>query len=206
MNAQDIDNILNNKFIIISVMGEHAGESVDKIFSRKQQEIIDTGKSFWLIRSNIAKTETIQKIGKCASEENIDLFCIFIEASTKKGAMPTINDEMAQEYSNDKIEWKQIPNGIKVTGDITKNSTGIVFGSLDVFKNLQKEIDLWNYSYFLNNSPTQLKIGASTICCIKNYCIGMKSHKRKILAVGKLVEPYAVFLSNEKSKNLKEYF
>ena len=52
----------NEKYIVISVMGPHAGESEDEIFQRKIGDISKIGLSLWLIKSHQAKPNMVQDI------------------------------------------------------------------------------------------------------------------------------------------------
>ncbi len=45
----DINSLLEENYLILSVVGSHAGESEKEIFDRKRREIAEVGKSFWLI-------------------------------------------------------------------------------------------------------------------------------------------------------------
>ncbi|MCD6226864.1 hypothetical protein J7J90_00005 [Candidatus Micrarchaeota archaeon] len=190
-----VNRILGNKYLIISVLGHHAGESESEIFRRKKEEIKEVGKSFWLIKSFKARTEHIQDICKIASDENQDVYCVFIQASQKNGAQPTKNNSVAVKFSPDNLNWFDIPRGIKVTGKIDKNTTALVLETLEFINKEDVLIDLWNYSYFLNNhQPIKIMQGASTILCVRKYNIGMKSRYRKIIAIAKLKEPFAVWL------------
>ena len=191
----NVNSILMKKYALFSVVGFHAGESEAEIFDRKKKEIDDTGKSFWLIKSFKAKTEDIQKFCKCALNEGEDVFCIFLEASQKGGAQPTKISSVASQFSSDNIHWSDIPKGIKVTGKIDKKTTALVLESLEMNNENEIEIDLWNYSDFLDGlNPTRFTQGASSICATKKYNEGMKSRYRKIVAFGKLTEPFAIWL------------
>jgi hypothetical protein len=176
------------------VIGHHAGESESEIFSRKKDEIKKAGKSFWLIKSFKAKTQHIQEICKKASDENREIHCVFVQASQKGGARPTKIDSVANRFSKDNASWNDIPDGIKVTGKIDNSATALVLASLDII-NENINLDLWNYSDFLDISkPVKIMQGASTVCCFKEFKEGMKSRYRKIIAVGRLEEPFAVWL------------
>lgn len=191
----NINSILNKKFLLFSVVGFHAGESESEIFDRKQKEIIDTRKSFWLIKSFKAKTKDIQEFCEHALSEDEDIFCIFIEASQKGGAQPTKTSSIASKFSSDDIQWVDIPKEIKVTGKIDKKTTALVLESLELNNENDVEIDLWNYSDFLDDlNPIRFTQGASSICATKKYNEGMKSRYRKIVAFGKLTKPFAIWL------------
>lgn len=165
---ENIDSILTKKYILVSIIGFHAGESETEIFDRKRGEILDTGKSFWLMKSFKAKTEDIQDFCKCALDEGEDVFCIFLEASQTGGAQPTKTSTLASQFSSDTIYWSNIPEKIKVTGKIDKKTTALVLESLEINNEKETEIDLWNYSES-PNEPIKFTLGASTLCATKKY-------------------------------------
>ncbi|RLC35607.1 hypothetical protein DRH14_00500 [Candidatus Shapirobacteria bacterium] len=188
-----ISKILNNKFLILSIVGTHAEENLSNIFNRKINEINNTSYTFWLIKSFRAKTEQIQQMAQSSLNTSQKIYCFFISPSQKNGAQPTKIVSLAQQFSNDNINWLKIPKQIKVTGKIDNHTTGLVFDKISLTKNTQ--IDLWQYSNFFDQSkPIKMSQGASTVCAIKKYNQGMKSRYRQILAIGRLKHPYAVFL------------
>lgn len=189
----DVSKVLENKFFILSIVGIHAGEILSYIFSRKQTEIDNAGKTFWLIKSFRAKTKQIQQIGRTASNNSQKVYCFFIVSSQKEGAQPTKSISKAKQFSNDKINWLNIPNHIKVTGKIDHNTTGLVLDKIDIAENTK--IDLWQYSDFFNNSKSvRMSQGASSVCAVKKYNRGMKSRYRDVIGIGRLKAPYAVYL------------
>ena len=57
------------------------------------------------------------------------------------------------------------------------------------------EVDLWQYSDFFDSAkPVKMSQGASSVCVVKKYNQGMKSRMRKVIGIGRLVAPYAVYL------------
>jgi len=186
--------IEKKKYVIFSVIGSHAGESEDVIFARKKKEITDTGRSFWLINSTKAKTEDIQKFCKRAHSENEEVLCMFIEPSSSRGSRPTKTSAIASKFSIDKINWEEIPKGIKITGNIKADTSALVFDELEVVERYIR-IDLWNYSDFINGlGPVKTRLGGSTICAVKKFNKGMKSRYRRVIGVGRLTKPFAVWL------------
>jgi hypothetical protein len=168
---------------------------VAEIYDRKKREIADTGRSFWLIKSNKARTKDIQEFCEEALSKGEDVFCIFLEASQKGGAQPTKTKSVASQFSSDNIRWSDIPKGIKVTGKIDKGTTALILESLEVNNEKNIKIDLWNYSDFLKKGEhLSFSLGGSTTCAIKKYTEGMKSREREIVAFGKLKKPYAAWL------------
>ena len=95
-----LEEALKSDLCIISVMGAHAGESVDVIFNRKIADIELAGKTFWLMRSPKALPVQVQDI--CTSSP---AYTIFVEPSSKGGARPTRNNKAAKEHSVDKKVW-----------------------------------------------------------------------------------------------------
>jgi hypothetical protein len=108
---------------VVSVMGDHAGEGADDIFNRKKTDINRLGKTFWLIRSPKARPAQVQ--GMCAT---IPSYTIFIEPATKGGARPTTVEDAAKEYSNNRVLWHRLPEGLSpVTGKLDAGAIALVF-------------------------------------------------------------------------------
>jgi ribosomal protein S15P/S13E len=189
----DIKSICNNKYLIVSIVGTHAGEGIEKIIKRKQEEIKIAGKSFWLIISNEAKVEQIQKMCKEAFNEGITPYCIFISPKQINGAKATKISDLALSYSIDGKTYLKIPKGIKVTGKIQKNTTGMVFE--DIVAISDKIINLNNFlNYNSKDKKVKLGLGRSTMCVLKTNDFLENKDNREIIAVAKLKEPYAVKL------------
>ena len=49
MTKKSIEDALEARKCSISVMGDHAGEGVDKIFKRKIEDITKINRTFWLV-------------------------------------------------------------------------------------------------------------------------------------------------------------
>jgi len=186
------------KFIVISVMGPHAGESEDEIFQRKIGDIRRLGRTFWLIKSHQAKPHMVQEICRSAKKDNLEVHCIFIEASSGKGATPTKEASLAESYSADGKGWEDLPKGLSpVTGKIDRSAYALVFNQLELAHS--KRIDLWNYAnYFDQDHPIRILQGASTLCGVRtdmrNHKDRIKSNDRKVIALGKLSDPFCVWL------------
>ena len=121
----------------ISVMGDHAGENAESIFSRKKADIERTGKTFWLMRSPKARPKNVQVI--CSS---IPTYTVFIEPATKGGARPTTREDAAKEYSKDGILWHRLPNGLSsVTGKLDAGATALVKAIIATPKKEKKTAD-----------------------------------------------------------------
>jgi len=183
------------KYLIISVIGSHADESKNEIFYRKIQDITNVDFTFWLMKSHKSKPELVNNLCLRAKSENTDCYSVFIEPSSKKGAIPTKSAFPAKEYSKDKISWLNLPYELSpVTGKLP--AYGLVLNHLEL---INDKIDLWSYADFFNqNSPIKITRGASIICAIKKDILSqagkIKSRFRKVVAIGKLREPFCVYL------------
>ena len=193
------EEIQKSKYVIITVIGPHAGEPLNQIFSRKITDVKKTGKTFWVINSSKASLELIHQMKTNALKENKDIFCIFIEPSQKGGSQDTKQSEQAKEYSEDKKIWQSFDEKISpITGKITTNSYAMIFDELSLVET-ESKLNLWNYADFDNqNEPIKLNQFRSTFCGIQKNMSdnpnNMKSNLRKIVAVAKIHKAGAVWL------------
>ncbi len=192
-------DILKSERLVISVMGPHAGETEKEIFDRKIGDIERTGKTFWLNRSQKARPVIIQRLCNEAKKEGNDCYCVFIEPSSKGGALPATSQEFAKTFSKDGSIWYSFPSGIgPVTGKIGSGAQALVFDHLELAK-ATSFINLWDYADFTNeNLPLKIILGVSTLCAIKkdmhNHKDKMISNRRRIIAVGRICDPSCVYL------------
>lgn len=178
-------DVLSTDRVVLSVMGPHAGESTAAIFSRKAADITAGGSTLWLCRSPQARPDRTQHF-----RPN---FVLFLEASSKNGARPTTTEERATMLSMDGTKWSTLPAHIgPVTGRIS-SAYAFVLSELTTFTQ-PPLVDLWNY-VDENGDAVRFRLGASTLLAQRSAPnAGMKSRYRRVLAVGKLAEPYAVWL------------
>lgn len=190
-------NLNNTKYVVLSVMGPHAGEDEAKIYQRKSLDIDKTGMTFWLMRSNQAKPDAVQQMCKAAKSESADIYCYFIDPSSRMGASPTKCAESADAYSHDNIVWSEFPSSLgPVTGRIDKGAYALVFNQIRLSK---FNIDLWDYSnYFKQTNPIIFRQGGSTVCSVQKdssaHPMKIQSNVRVVRAVARLTAPYAVWL------------
>lgn len=183
-----------NKNILVSVVGSHAGETLEQIFERKQKEIEKAGFTFWLYKSHSAKPEVVQKLAR----SNKKAFCYFIRASSQLGARPTKESKPATHFSVNGSVWKKIPNNILVTGS-SRSASALVLKDL---KLTNYTIDLWRYSNYNNRKePALIRLGNSTLPITKKSSLRntnkMKSHIRDVVAVAELKTPFCVYLATK---------
>jgi len=185
----------NSKYVIFSINGPHASEDSSNIFARKIDDIIKTktGQTFWYERSSKAKPGLVQKLCAEAIKQNCNPLCLFFP-----GGEQTKSSDRALKYSSDLSTWHPLPEGLgPVTGTMDKNAYALIFDKLEV--GYFGEIDLWEYADFYDlQSTINTMRPHSTVCGIRRekepFPIGMKSHIRKVIAKGRLVSPYAVWL------------
>jgi hypothetical protein len=186
------------EYNVVSVMGPHAGEDSDAIFARKIADIRNAGRTFWVIRSHKAKPDMIQTIGSAIRGNSGEPLCAFLAPSAPGGAVPTKTSSAATEYSADRSEWQSLPAGITpVTGQITQSACALVFDQIVLCESSM--LDLWQYADFFNpDQPVKIRQGASTVGVVCKDTFAhpdrMKSHIRQVIAVGRLTEPFAVWL------------
>jgi len=185
-------------YSVLSVMGPHAGEESGAIFARKIADIREVGRTFWVLRSHKAKPDMIQTIGTSVCSGSGERLCAFLAPSSPGGAVPTKTSAAATEYSADRSKWHTLPVGISpVTGQMTKGTCALVFDQLSL--RASAVVDLWQYADFFNRElPVKIRQGASTVCMARGNTSAhpdrMKSRFRQVVAVGRLVEPFAVWL------------
>ncbi|MFA6132806.1 MAG: hypothetical protein WC869_02175 [Phycisphaerae bacterium] len=185
-------------FAVLSVMGPHAGEDAGTIFKRKIDDTRRVGKTFWLVRSYKAKPLMVQNICREAGGKAMRVHCLFIEPSSKGGAIPTKSSSAACEYSADRLKWLSLPRSLgPVTGLMNAGACALVFDKLVLQKHTT--VDLWEFADFDDPcTPVVIRQGASTICAVRkdmsSHPDRMKGNVRRLIAVGRLAEPYAVWL------------
>lgn len=190
-------SILEWQFAVLSVIGPHAGESENEIFNRKIQDIKNIGRTFWLMKSFKAKPPMVQELCQKAKGKDERAYCIFIEASSKGGALPTKTATYAISSSKDNTTWENLPDDLSpVTGKMDGQAYALVFDELEIVDDV---MDLWNYANFFNEEePIRIIQGASTICASKKdmqcHSKRMISRYRRIMAIGRLYFPYCVYL------------
>jgi hypothetical protein len=188
----------SQKYSVFSVMGPHAGEDCDAIFRRKIADVRNVGRTFWVVRSHKAKPDMIQSVGATVCGRSSEALCVFLAPSSTGGAVPTKTAAAAAEYSADRCEWTRMPHGMTpVTGQMTPSTCALVFDQLCLLTSAF--VDLWQYADFFDpKRPVIIRQGASTLGVMRKdtskHPNRMKSHLREVIAFGRLVHPFAVWL------------
>jgi hypothetical protein len=203
----NMGNIENEKFMVLSVIGPHTGETEVEILRRKIMDISNVGTTFWLIKSCSAKPDLVQQFCRYARAESRSAFAALIEPSARKSIPPTKDTSIARartiaiakKYSADKAKWTEFPIGLTpVTGKIDGNTFALLFDRIEL-PPTSNIIDLWNYADFFNQeNAITIRQRSSTLCAVKKDMSGcnnkIKSRFRKVLAVGRLRYPYCVWV------------
>ena len=178
---------------VISVMGAHAGEDADLIFRRKIADCARVGRTFWVARSPKARPAQVQTI--CTRGWG---YVVFVDPSSPGGARPTTRADSATEYSPDRTAWFPLPSGLgPVTGKLDNSAVAFVFDELTT--DVDGTVDLWAYAdAWDSDMPLRFALGLSTACALRKdmsrHPRRMKSRYRRVVAVGRLADPYSVWL------------
>ena len=180
-----------NSRVILSVMGAHAGEDIDTIFKRKQTDISAAGSTLWLCQSPAARPDRSQLFFDDCENPNV----FFLAPATPNGARPTTSAARMLEQSADKKLWSPVSSLISpVTGKASASSYALVLSSL---RTSETSIDLWQY-VDNGNEPIRFRLGASTLLAkhgdSSTHPNRPKSRIRRVLAIGRLERPYAVWV------------
>ena len=188
-----LTEILNKKYVIVSVVGSHAGKDIHDILYSKINEVNNNYKTYWLLKSHKAKTHLVQKFCEQAEMEGEYVYCLFVNASTKNGSRETVTETRVKHISHNNSDWINLADNVIITGLISQQSTALVISEL---MKLDKplDIDLWNYSEYPDNTPIKFQPGMSTVIAEKKPSKGMKSRLRKLVAWGRLESPFAVWI------------
>lgn len=182
----DGDQVVPAEPAVVSILGWHGDESPEDIVARKSEDIARAGMTLWVIQSWKAKTDAVQAFGRSHPGPVV----YFIAG----GAIPTGTAQTAVEMSEDKRTWIPLPRGIgKVTGRLN-GATGLVLDRLAPCSGTS--IDLWQFSEHPARQPLRFMQGASTACAVPpgGAIGGMVDRHRHVLAMGRLVAPFAVYL------------
>lgn len=169
--------------VILSVMGAHAGEDESAIFARKMGDISSSGQTFWVYGSHSARPDRVQISGS--------RYVLFLSPASSNGARPTTTSVCASCFSRDKNIWAPLPTVGPVTGKLP--SYAFVMSELSFCAEV---IDLWEYASV--DSAVRFRLGASTVIANRRDTstdpLRMRSRFRRVVAIGKLVEPFAVWV------------
>lgn len=182
-----------NNGIIFMKVGVHDGEPFEEILERKRKEIESAGVSFWGYGGGTCHpSNQVRPFAKLKIEEGERIYLVMEEIESHHA--PT--KKVASRYSINGINWKPIPDDIKVTG----SRYAIILSEIR-----EGELDIDLAQYEVGYGPSR---GIAATDYIKGRvdkgCLQMKhdiedggiirSDVKKITHFGEIVDPYAVFV------------
>jgi hypothetical protein len=192
---------LNISPIVISVASTE-GETIEDFIKKRIEDVATVGKTFWHIHSQNEEVpiyiHRFCSIGIPKHELSSILYCYFILGSEHKIKPTTHGFEVATRYSSNLIDWNPLPPELNdVRGrSIKPGAYALVFDQ--IIKPEHEYLDLWDYADFFKNEPVKITKSHTTICAKKSDGVQtfatMKLNDRKIIARGRLVSPYCVYL------------
>lgn len=195
-----IDFLLKNRpNFIISVIGPHAGEDIDSIFTRKINDIKKCNYTYWICKSRAISPEIITAFQ--AFNNPFELFIIFIKTANNSLGKDTNISDKAQ-YFKEEDQWVSLDQKLSpLTGKMPTN--GFKLGEINVVKekwiNLNEYLE-WSPEKAKNGKPIQIMMGKSTLCIIKanqKTRNEMKNSVREIVGYARLITPYCLKFSKE---------
>lgn len=163
------------KNAVFSLVGPHAGQSLEEIFERKIKDCKTTGQTFWLYHSH-----------RC-TKALFDLYkpteVWFISASKPGATKQTKSSTLAQQFFKDE-EWFEFDEDLSpVTGRIHSKSTAFQLTDLRL---VQETIDFNNYIDVITDKPLRFSQFCSTTIAVKARNESEESRSRIICAKANL--------------------
>lgn len=181
---------INNDHFIFMKIGNHAGETFDQIFRRKNQEFEKTGNIFWGYGGVACHpTKQVRPFVDMYLEKRDSIYLVMNPVNSASDQAVA----RAEEYSTDGIEWHKIPENINVLG----SKYALI---LDEIKIQEFELNLNDYEVGIGPSRGKtasdyLKGRTDKACLIKKAEESEgEANSRIIKYTAKLKEPYAVLL------------
>ncbi len=193
---------LASTYLILSVMGAQAGETVEQIFKRKIGDIQRSPEhqTIWYHASSHATPTDVQNLVDLGARH-----VVFIEPASRavdfRNEEDRTNPYVCREYSADERNWDDLPyaRGLSNVTASSKKTTryGLVFGSLYGPVEIGR-LNLWDYARHPALKPLKLMIGTSTVCAtrfdVSRAPDRIKSNMRRVIGIGELAAPYEVWL------------
>ena len=140
---------MNN--IVFSLVGPHAGQSLEEIFERKIKDCKNLNQTFWVYQSSRC-TKSLFSTHKPSE-------VWFVSASKPGAAKQTRSSARAQQFFKDD-QWFNFPQDLSpVTGRIHSKSTALQLTNLGM---VHETIDFNNYIDVVTNKPLRFSQFCST--------------------------------------------
>jgi hypothetical protein len=176
--------------IIFMKVGLHAQEELDEIIERKRREYENAGMIFWGYGGNTCHpSRHVQPFVIEQEQAGQTVTLVMHKMNSRHAAEPRI----AQEYSNDGVDWVPVPRGIQVRG----SRYAMVLDELEI---AEFDLDLRAASVAVG-----AKRGSPAADYIRGHvdkaCLvytgqreGPVADQKAIGLIARVKEPYAVFL------------
>jgi hypothetical protein len=180
--------------VLYMKVGTHANEPLDKIFERKMKEIDEAGVAFWGYGgSTCHPVTTVQPFASSYAEQGGKIYLCMHPMVSKHFAYTV----PAEEYSVDGLNWKPVPQGIKVTG----SRYAIVIKDLRMEEfNLPLDATRVALGNQMGAPGSKYISGRVDKACLEITAAGpadkIYEDREKIGLVAEIAEPYAVFVRN----------
>ena len=184
------DIIKPNSGLVFMKVGIHDGEEFQQILERKHQEIETAGVSFWGYGGGTCHpSNQVQPFSRSKIEEGAEMFLIMEEIKSHHAH----TGKTAREFSVDGLNWKEMPNGIVVTG----SRYALVLGELQ-----EGDLDVDISHYHVGYGPSRGKFASDYIQGrVDKACISRSETTspgedtiKHISHIAKLTDPFAVFV------------
>jgi hypothetical protein len=184
------------KAFVFMKVGNHAGETFEQIMERKNEEYRRTGRILWGYGGSACHpTRQVQPFAKEIVEAGGTVYVLMQEIDSR--ANPALLP--ATQYSEDGINWVDMPEGNRVTG----SRYALV---LDEIKPADFEIDTRNYVVgagpSLGANAAEYMRGHIDKACLlapdKPVASTSAPKVKRIKLAARLIKPYAVLVRNKK--------
>lgn len=99
--------------VIFMKVGTHAGEPLENILERKRREIEVAGVSFWGYGGPTCHpVQRVRPFVKAVEASGHSIFLVMQRMDSRHFA----DQQLAKQYSDDGVTWKDIPQGVNVKG------------------------------------------------------------------------------------------
>lgn len=187
------NSLHNGQGVIFMKVGLHASETLEDIIQRKQREYDQAGSIFWGYGGSACHPRTmVQPFAKNIEESGRHLLIIMNEMDSKHDAPPVV----AKEYSEDGVDWIDVPQGIEVKG----SRFALVLDELrvDEFEVDLREFEVGHGPSRGKNASQYLKGQSDKGCLIYHPAdIPLEPEEKlvkPIRLVARVKAPYAVFI------------
>jgi hypothetical protein len=170
---------------VVMKVGFHADEEWETVIERKRAEIAFTGRSFWGYGGSAC--HPTRQVQPFARREGSEISVAMLWTKSR----PLSPSLTAREMSVDGDQWEPLPPGIKTTG----SKWALILDQLDA---CEETINIGEYEVGVGpragNPLSGYLRGQSDKGCVRRTATPMESDLRRVVAVGRLCSPWAVFL------------